>query len=216
MPGRRHRRRRPTRQAPAVRGQVNDLAACNWSTSHPFVGSSQCLCWLMKVATAQASVIRTGRRHSIPASRMTYSNGSPFSCISSMKSKSTITWLTMTPIRLAIPGNAMNPKEIDDSEAYQRSGENLVVLLAPIKRSERPEELPGKKEPSCKMGPQALRLLNFIRAVSQVIIGSSDGFAARLFKKRLFAQATLLKMHYTPTRVYSEGEITQGKIGRNL
>ena len=30
-------------------------------------------------------------------------------CISSMKSKSTITWLTITPIRLAIPRNAMNP-----------------------------------------------------------------------------------------------------------
>ena len=55
------------------------------------------------------TVIRTGRSRSIPASRIACSNGSPFWCISSMKSKSTITWLTMTPIRLAIPRNAMKP-----------------------------------------------------------------------------------------------------------
>src|SRR5438874_11248080 len=34
----------------------------------------------------------------MPASVRARSSGSPFSCISSMKSNSTMTWLTMTPI----------------------------------------------------------------------------------------------------------------------
>ena len=40
------------------------------------------------------------------------SNGSPSSCFSSMKSKRTITWLTITPIKLATPKNAMNPNGV--------------------------------------------------------------------------------------------------------
>ena len=45
-----------------------------------------------------------------PASSSASRMGSPRSCISSMKSKSTITWLTMTPIRLMTPRNAMKLK----------------------------------------------------------------------------------------------------------
>jgi len=40
------------------------------------------------------------------------SKGSPFSCISSMKSKSTMTWLTITPIKLAMPRKAINPNGV--------------------------------------------------------------------------------------------------------
>ena len=46
----------------------------------------------------------------MPASSRASRSGLPSSCASSMKSKSTMTWLTMTPMRLAMPRNAMNPK----------------------------------------------------------------------------------------------------------
>ena len=46
----------------------------------------------------------------MPASSSASSSPSPFSRASSMKSKSTMTWLTMTPTRLTIPRKAMKPK----------------------------------------------------------------------------------------------------------
>ena len=56
------------------------------------------------------TVMRTGRSRMIPASRRACWSGSPSTCFSSMKSKSTITWLTITPTRLATPRKAMKPK----------------------------------------------------------------------------------------------------------
>src|SRR6185295_10031008 len=54
----------------------------------------------------------TGRKRTMPASITASSNGSPSSCFSSMKSKRTMTWLTITPIRLATPRKAMKPKGV--------------------------------------------------------------------------------------------------------
>src|SRR5580693_5211659 len=62
-----------------------------------------------KARIVAPTVIITGRMRSIPASGRARSSGSPFSCISSMKSNSTMTWLTMTPIRLASPRNPAPP-----------------------------------------------------------------------------------------------------------
>ena len=45
----------------------------------------------------------------MPASSSASSSPSPFSRASSMKSNSTITWLTITPTRLAMPRKPMNP-----------------------------------------------------------------------------------------------------------
>src|SRR5205814_7290635 len=72
-----------------------------------------------KARIVAPTVIITGRIRSIPASGRARSSGSPFSCISSMKSNSTITWLTMTPMRLATPRNAMNPKGVPKFSAYE-------------------------------------------------------------------------------------------------
>ena len=60
----------------------------------------------------------------MPASSSASRSGSPCACISSMKSNSTITWLTMTPIRLMMPRNAMKPNGAPhDDEADERAGD---------------------------------------------------------------------------------------------
>jgi len=59
--------------------------------------------------TVAPTVISTGRRRTMPASSSASRSGSPSACISSMKSNSTMTWLTITPIRLATPRKAMKP-----------------------------------------------------------------------------------------------------------
>ena len=61
-------------------------------------------------STVASTVMSTGRSRMMPASSSDSSKGSPLACISSMKSKSTMTWLTMTPMRLTMPSSAMKPK----------------------------------------------------------------------------------------------------------
>ena len=48
----------------------------------------------------------------MPASSTASFSGSPSSCFSSMKSKSTMMWLTISPTRLMTPRKAMNPKGV--------------------------------------------------------------------------------------------------------
>ena len=51
-----------------------------------------------RAITVAATVISTGRRRTMPASSSASRSGSPARVRSSMKSKSTMTWLTITPI----------------------------------------------------------------------------------------------------------------------
>src|SRR5258707_8958550 len=67
------------------------------------------------------TVIMTGRIRSIPASGRARSRGSPFSCSSSMKSKSTMTWLTITPMRLATKECHEAEGRTHDRQSDQRS-----------------------------------------------------------------------------------------------
>jgi len=70
----------------------------------------QCEVWNEWTRLVAATVIITGRIRSMPASGRARSSGSPFFVPSPHEVESTMTWLTMTPMRLATPRNAIEAK----------------------------------------------------------------------------------------------------------